>query len=76
MTLNEYLSIPDALTLTALSVECEVSKGRLSQIRSADDCPPDLALKLERVTAGQICASEISSTIRKARQPVAQQEAA
>lgn len=67
MTLDTYLSQPDAKTLTALSLEIGISKGRLSQLRSATDWPPELALKVERATEGKVSASVLSPVIAEAR---------
>lgn len=68
MTLDTYLKRDDAKSLTALSVEIGVSKGRLSQLRDALDWPPDLALRIEDATAGALNASLLSPTVAKARQ--------
>lgn len=67
MTLNDYLAAPDAKTLTALSLEIGVSKGRLSQLRNATEWPPELALKVEGATAGKLNASFLSDVVAKAR---------
>lgn len=76
MTLDEYLSQPDAMTLTALSVEVGISKGRLSQLRAVTDWPPELALRVERATEGKVCASALSPVIAQARVPAPSQDAA
>ncbi len=67
MTLSEYLSRDDAMSLTELSVKLGVSKGRLSQLRDATDWPPDLAMKAEEATEGALDASVLSPTVARAR---------
>lgn len=67
MTLAKYLKRKDAKSLTELSVELGVSKGRLSQLRNAKDWPPDLALKVEGATAGFLDASKLSAVVARAR---------
>ncbi len=67
MTLDAYLSRPDAKSLTALSLEMGVSKGRLSQLRNSTEWPPNLALDVERATAGELNAAELSGTVARAR---------
>lgn len=69
MTLDTYLSREGAKTLTALSIETGVSKGRLSQLRHATDWPPELALRIEKATAGAMSASKLCSVIANARLP-------
>lgn len=71
MNLDAYLSQPDAKTLTALSIEIGISKGRLSQLRTATNWPPELALKVETATDGQVSASVLSPVIAQARAPEA-----
>jgi DNA-binding transcriptional regulator YdaS (Cro superfamily) len=73
MTLDQYLKLPGAMTLTDLANAADISKARLSQLRKKKgkriaDVPPRLALDLERATAGQIDAAAISSVIRDARE--------
>jgi hypothetical protein len=67
MTLDEYLGRPDAPTLTELSAMIGVTKGRLSQLKTAGDWPPELALKAEHATGGALCASKLSPIIAQAR---------
>lgn len=67
MTLDRYLGTPDAKTLTALSLEIGVSKGRLSQLRFSREWPAELALKVEEATGGALSASALSDTIKRAR---------
>lgn len=67
MTLDTYLAAEGAKSLTALSQEVGISKGRLSQLRKATDWPPELALKVEKATEGAVSASEISPVIAEAR---------
>lgn len=67
MTLDEYLSREGAVRLTKLAEDMEVSKGRLSQLRNSTDWPPDLALKAEAATGGEINASDLSPVIARAR---------
>lgn len=71
MTLDTYLRSPDAKSLTDLSVEIGISKGRLSQLRNAREWPPELALSVEAATGGALSASVLSSTVAKARQGIA-----
>lgn len=66
-TLAEYLASNGAKTLTALSEELGVSKSRLSQLRAATEWPPELALKVEAATAGQINAGSLSQVVKMAR---------
>lgn len=67
MTLDTYLSTGSAKTLTALSAEVGISKGRLSQLRNSTDWPPELAMKIEAATGGSLNASVLSSVIAQAR---------
>ena len=67
MTLDTYLTAPDAKSLTALSLEIGVSKGRLSQLRNATEWPPELALKVEAATSGALNASLLSCVVAQAR---------
>lgn len=66
-TLAEYLATDDAKTLTALSAELGVSKGRLSQLRDATEWPPELAMKAEAATGGVLNAATLSQVVRQAR---------
>lgn len=68
MNLATYLDRPSAKSLTALATEIGVSKGRLSQLRTSTDWPPELALKVEAVTGGAVSASDICPVIAQARQ--------
>lgn len=70
-TLDTYLKSPGAKSLTALSAELDISKGRLSQLRNADEWPPELALKVEQATAGALNAAKLSHLVAKARGQVA-----
>lgn len=65
-TLDEYLNAPASKSLTALSEEIGVSKGRLSQLRHSTDWPAELALKAEIATG--IDAAKICPVIAQARQ--------
>lgn len=67
MTLSDYLGAPGAKTLTALSVEVGVSKGRLSQLRDATEWPPELAMKVEKATDGALNATVLSKVVADAR---------
>lgn len=67
MTLDAYLRQPAAKTLTDLASEVGVSKGRLSQIRGAGKCPPELALRIENATNGAVSATVMSHVIAQAR---------
>lgn len=71
MTLDTYLKRPGAISLTDLSKQVGISKGRLSQLRNAEDWPPDLALKVEAETAGALDASTLSTIIARARKDAA-----
>jgi len=68
MTLHSYLSRAGALSLTALSDKIGISKGRLSQLRHAGEWPPELALKAEQATAGELDASALSPIVARARE--------
>ena len=68
MTLDDYLSRADALSLTALAAELGVSKGRLSQLRRSTDWPAELALAVESKTGGALNASLLCPVVAKARQ--------
>lgn len=68
MTLDRYLAAPGAKTLTALSLELGVSKGRLSQLRHSKDWAADLALKIEAATDGALNASLLSQVVARARE--------
>lgn len=68
MTLDTYLDRADAKSLTALSLEIGVSKGRLSQLRNSTDWPGDLALRIEEATDGALSASALSPVIARARE--------
>lgn len=76
MNLEAYLKRPGALNLTALSRSIGISKSRLSQLRSRSDWPPELALKAERVTGGEIDASDLSPVIADARSTSPHRESA
>lgn len=67
MTLHRYLGTKGAKSLTALSLELGVSKGRLSQLRHLKDWPPELALKVEKATDGKLNASALSAVVADAR---------
>lgn len=72
MTLDAYLEPEGAKSLTALSIEVGISKGRLSQLRNVTGAwPPELALKIEAATDGALDASILSSVVAQARQGVA-----
>jgi len=66
MTLDAYLNRTDT-TLTDLAKDVGVSKGRLSQIRGGEPCPPALALRIEAATGGTVSASKLSTVIAQAR---------
>lgn len=68
MTLNEYLKSPGALSLTQLSEKIGISKGRLSQLRTKNDWPADVALRAEESTGGAIDAAMLSTVVARARQ--------
>lgn len=70
MTLDAYLAADGAKTLTSLSLEMGVSKGRLSQLRRSVEWPPELALKVERATIGKLDAAALSRIIAEARAEV------
>ena len=71
MTLDDYLRADGSKTLTALSKEIGVSKGRLSQLRKEKHCPPELALRLEAATGGALNASNLSPIVFDARRSAA-----
>lgn len=67
MDLNAYFKQTNAKSLTDLAALIGVSKGRLSQIRGGEKCPPELALKIETATGGAVSASALSHVIAQAR---------
>lgn len=67
MTLDDYLALDGAPTLTELSARMGVSKGRLSQLRNSLDWPASLALDAERETGGVLAASALCPLIARAR---------
>ena len=71
MTLAKYLDTDGAPSLTDLSVQLGVSKGRLSQLRDSTDWPADLALKAEQETNGALNAADLSPIVARARQQAA-----
>lgn len=66
MTLDAYLKQPD-IRARDLAAAIGVTGGRLSQIRSGGNCPPELALKIESATDGAVSASALSHVIALAR---------
>lgn len=66
MTLDAYLK-QDGIKAGDLARAIGVSKGRLSQIRGGEKCPPELALKIEAATGGAVSASALSHVIALAR---------
>jgi DNA-binding transcriptional regulator YdaS (Cro superfamily) len=66
MTLDAYLK-QDGIKAGDLAAAIGVSKGRLSQIRGGQTCPPELALKIEAATNGVVSASALSHVIALAR---------
>lgn len=66
-TVDQYLRQPGAITATAFSAKIGVTKGWLSRLRSSTEWPPELALKVEEETGGQVSACDISPLIAKAR---------
>lgn len=68
MELEAYLSRPNAISLTKLAAEIGISKGRLSQLnKPGAEWPPELALRAEEVTGGELSASALCSLIARAR---------
>lgn len=67
MTLDAYFKRTDAKTQTQIAAAAGVSKGRLSQIKNGQPCPPDLALRIEAATEGAVSASALSHVIAQAR---------
>jgi DNA-binding transcriptional regulator YdaS (Cro superfamily) len=71
MTFTEYLK-RENLSLEKFGEKVGVSKGRLSQLNNdGTDWPPDLALKVEEQTGGEVNAADLSSIIARARQAAA-----
>jgi DNA-binding transcriptional regulator YdaS (Cro superfamily) len=66
MTLDAYLKQPE-VKARDLAAAVGITGGRLSQIRSGDSCPPELALKIEAATNGAVNASVLSHVIALAR---------
>ena len=67
MTLDGYLALPDALSLTALASRIGISKSRLSQLRNSREWPAELAMEVERETGGALNASDLSPVVKMAR---------
>jgi len=67
MTFDTYLASPGAKSLTSISLEIGVSKGRLSQLRHSTDWPPEIAMKVERATGNYLSASDLSPVVAQAR---------
>lgn len=67
MTLETYLSRPDAMNASQLAERLGISKGRMSQIRKDGQWPVELALAAERVTGGALNASVLNPLIAEAR---------
>jgi len=76
MTLDTYLKREGAMSLTTLAADMGVSKSRLSQLRDSTDWPPELALKAEDATSGEVSASDLSHVVARARQQAPAQSAA
>jgi len=66
-TLDDYLRRKGAKRVTDLSLELDVTPGRVSQLRHETAWPPGLALKIERATDGYLDASKLSRVIAEAR---------
>jgi DNA-binding transcriptional regulator YdaS (Cro superfamily) len=71
LTLSQFLDTNGAPSLTDLAEKIGISKGRLSQLKSETDWPPDIALKIEAATHGAIDASAMSTIIQRARKDAA-----
>lgn len=71
LSLSQFLDTAGAPSLTDLAEKIGISKGRLSQLKSETDWPPDIALKIEAATNGAIDASAVSTIIQRARQAAA-----
>jgi len=68
MTLTEYRKA-NGLTLEAVALAVDVTKGRIHQIEAGANCSPELALRIEAFCGGRVNASMLSPTIADARQP-------
>lgn len=66
MDLATYLNQPGNKA-SDLARAIGVSDGRLSQIKTGEPCPPELALKIEAATKGAVSASALSHVIALAR---------
>lgn len=66
MTLQDYLKRPGALSRSQLCEGLGVTNARLSQL-NGKPWPPHLALKMEKLTCGAVCASDLSPIVKDAR---------
>ena len=71
MELETYLKTSAAMSQSELAVALGISKGRVSQLKTVDDWPPELALKAEAATGGALDASRLSSVVAEARRTAA-----
>lgn len=71
MTLDAYLKRDGAPSLTELADMIGISKGRLSQLRGKPEIAPDMALKIERATGGELDAALLSPVVAAARKGIA-----
>lgn len=66
MTLLEYLKRPGAMNRAEICDGLGITPGRLSQLKAAP-WPPELALKMEKLTRGALSASDLCPVIKQAR---------
>jgi hypothetical protein len=67
MNLQEYLALDKSPSLTELSEKMGISKGRLSQLRTSLNWPPELAMTAEIESGGALDAAHLSPIIAQAR---------
>jgi len=65
--IDDFLRLKHSMSVKALAEACNVSPGRISQLRHADSVPPELALDLEVATGGFLDAGDLSPVIKRAR---------
>lgn len=67
MTLREYFERKNSVSLADMANMLDVTEARVRQIRASNVAPPNVALKIERITSGLVNASDLSAVIAEAR---------
>lgn len=67
MTLREYFERKNSLSVRDMANMLNLTSARVRQIRTSNEAPPNIALKIERITQGLVSASDLSSVIKEAR---------